>query len=157
MAGDPLHAAFLAHLTAELAECGFMLPWTVKDTRNTVENPDASEPFVTFEIIPGATTQFTTGAPGFNLFQENGQVTVRVFCRIARNRNTAESYAATIRNAFRARKFACGSATIRITDTAPMGGGVIRSRSPTMTAVGQPKCGSSASSDTGSPMNCSSE
>lgn len=76
MAGDPLHAAFLAHLTAELAECGFMLPWTVKDTRNTVENPDASEPFVTFEIIPGATTQFTTGAPGANLHQEQGQITV---------------------------------------------------------------------------------
>lgn len=83
MAGDPLHAAFLAHLTAELAECGFMLPWTVKDTRNTVENPDASEPFVTFEIIPGAAEQYTTGAPGANLHQETGQIIVSFIVPLA--------------------------------------------------------------------------
>ena len=126
--GDPLRDAFRNEIETIITAAG--ITWSHVDTWNTDQNPDASAPgWITLEFPGGGEQQFTTGAPGFNLFQENGQVTVRVFCRIARNRNTAESYAATIRNAFRARKFACGSATIRITDTAPMGGGEIEGSS----------------------------
>ena len=32
----------------EIGECGLALPWTVKDVRNTGENPDASAPWVDF-------------------------------------------------------------------------------------------------------------
>lgn len=74
MSGDPLHVAFLAHLTSELDECGLALPWKVKDTRNTGLDPDASAPYVDFEITPQPTEQYTTGAPGSNLHQEQGQI-----------------------------------------------------------------------------------
>ena len=38
-------------------------------------------------------------------------------------RDQAETYAAAIRTAFRMRRFAAGSRSVRITSTAPMGGG----------------------------------
>lgn len=126
--GDPLRDAFRNEVETIIAAAG--IAWAYIDTWNTDQNPDASAPgWIALEFPGGGEEQFTTGAPGNNLFQENGQVTVRVFCRLAANRNTAETYAAAIRNAFRARRFPCGSASIRITDVAPMGGGVIEGSS----------------------------
>lgn len=76
MAGDPLHAAFLAYLTSELDEVGLALPWRIIDTRNTGQDPDATTPYVDFEITPQPTVQYTTGAPGSNLHQEQGQIII---------------------------------------------------------------------------------
>lgn len=75
-AGDPLYDAFHLYLKAELEECGFVLPWTVKDTQNTAARPDASVPYVDFEITSAGSPQFTTGAPGYNLHQETGQIII---------------------------------------------------------------------------------
>lgn len=76
MAGDPLHAAFLAYLTSELDEVGLALPWRIIDTRNTGQDPDATTPYVDFEITPQAADQYTTGAPGANLHREQGQIII---------------------------------------------------------------------------------
>lgn len=123
MAGDPLRDAFRAELEAVCTAAS--IPWAIKDTLNTNVNPDASVGFLVLEFPGGAEAQYTFGAPGYNLHQEQGQVTVRVVAPRgnATDRDLAETYGAAIRSAFRLRRFAVGSRTVRITATAPMGEG----------------------------------
>lgn len=126
--GDPLRDAF--RNMVETIRTEQSVAWEFIDTTNTDQNPDRSKPgWISLEFPGGGEEQFTTGAPGYNFFRENGQVTLRVFCRIAKDRNVAEGYAAAFRTAFRARRFACGSAFIRITDVTPMGEGLIEGSS----------------------------
>lgn len=123
MAGDPLRDAFRAEL--EAVRVATSIPWLVKDTLNTNVNPDAGAGFLSLEFPGGAEGQYTFGAPGSNLHQERGQVTVRVCSprgNVA-NRDLAETYAAAIRSAFRMRRFAVGSRSVRITSVGPMGEG----------------------------------
>lgn len=126
---DPLHAAFLAHLKSELDECGLALPWTVKDTRNTGGDPDTSAPYVDFEIIPTPVDQYTTGAPGSNYHQEQGQITIRwkiPFGGIV-NGVDHQALAGTYANALLVRflyagtKFPVGSRTCRLFSPLRMG------------------------------------
>ncbi len=131
MAGDPLRDAFRAELATVLAITP-AISWPVKDLQNTTElpAPPAADATVQgwFEIeFPGASeAQYTFGAPGANFHQEQGQVTVRAVTRLRAGttvRDLAEGYLATVRSRFRGRRFAVGSLSCRITDTAPMGGG----------------------------------
>lgn len=133
MAGDPLRDAFRAELATVLAVSP-AITWPVKDLLNTTDQPAppaadaASASQGWFEIeFPGAReAQFTFGAPGANFHQEQGQVTIRAVTRLRAGetiRDLAESYLATVRSRFRGRRFAVGSLSCRITDTAPMGGG----------------------------------
>ena len=122
MAGDTLRDAFRSELAAVADQ--YDVDWPIADLVNTTENPDAGEGFIALEFPGGSEDQFTTGSPGSNLFQEIGQVTIRVYAPRGLDRNTAETYAASLRTGFRARRFTCGDRTIRITSTAPMGDGV---------------------------------
>lgn len=126
MAGDPLRDAFRTELDA--IRLAAAITWPVIDTLNTDENPDASIGFLELEFPGGREFQLTFGAPGANLHQEEGQVTVRVVTPLGAGkdmRDIAETYAAAIRSAFRMRRFPVTGSVheIRITDTAPMGGG----------------------------------
>lgn len=123
MAGDPLRDAFRSEL--ETVRVAASIPWLIKDTLNTNVNPDASAGYLELQFPGGAEAQYTFGAPSNNLHREVGQVTIRVVSPRgnAANRDLAETYAAAIRSAFRMRRFAVGSRSVRITATAPMGDG----------------------------------
>lgn len=103
------------------------ITWQQKDTVNTAEKPDTSAGYFDFEFPGGGEGQASFGAPGSNLWLEEGQVTLRAVLR--RNagtteRNKAESYMATLRAAFRGRRFGSGAAhKIEITSSASMGNG----------------------------------
>jgi hypothetical protein len=125
MAGDTLRDAFRAKLDAILA-ANPSIAWAQIDTLNTGIRPDASTGYFELEFPGGSEQQYTFGAPGANLHREQGQVTLRAV--VHRNagkteRDNAESYIETIRDAFRMARFAAGSRTVRITATGAMGGG----------------------------------
>jgi hypothetical protein len=125
MAGDTLRDAFRAKLDAILA-ANPSIAWAQIDTLNTGIRPDASTGYFELEFPGGSEQQYTFGAPGANLHREQGQVTLRAV--VHRNagkteRDNAESYIETIRDAFRMARFAAGSRTVRITSTGAMGGG----------------------------------
>ncbi len=124
MAGDPLRDAFRAQLVTVCTDIGVAEPWLVEDLVNTDADPDDSVPFISLEFPGGAESQFTTGAPGYNLFQENGQVTVVLHMPLAEHQAEAERHAAGIRTRFRNRRFTTSAGRqVRITETHPMGGG----------------------------------
>jgi hypothetical protein len=134
MAGDPFRDAFRTELAAVVAAASPAIPWTVKDTLNTAEQPappvagggSSSAGYFEIEFTGGSEAQYTFGAPAANLHRERGQVTVRAVTRLRAGttvRDLAETYLAQIRTAFRMRRFAAGARTIRITAVAPMGGG----------------------------------
>jgi hypothetical protein len=125
MAGDTLRDAFRAKLDAIL-QANPSITWARIDTLNTGIRPDASTGYFELEFPGGGEQQYTFGAPGANLHREQGQVTLRAV--VHRNagkteRDNAESYIETIRDAFRMARFAAGSRTVRITSTGAMGGG----------------------------------
>jgi len=132
MAGDPLRDAFRAELAT--IRTAASIAWPIKDTLNTSEQPNPPAAGVAstaaghleLEFPGGSEAQYTFGAPAANFHREQGQVTVNVVTRLrtgTTNRDLAETYAAAIRSAFRMRRFAAGSRSIRITAVAPMGGG----------------------------------
>jgi hypothetical protein len=132
MAGDTLRDAFRAELA--IVRTAASIPWPIKDTLNTAEQPSpptagaaaSAAGYLELEFLGGSEAQYTFGAPAANLHREQGQVTVHVVTRLrtgTTNRDLAETYAAAIRAAFRMRRFAAGSRSIRITAVAPMGGG----------------------------------
>lgn len=138
MAGDTQRDAFRTELAAVIAEASPSIAWSVKDTLNTDEMPApaaanaaaADQGYFEIEFIGGSEAQYTTGAPGANLHREHGQVTIRAVSRLRAGktvRDLAETYLRQIRTGFRARRFAAGAGPgagiIRITGTAPMGGG----------------------------------
>jgi Bacteriophage related domain of unknown function len=123
MAGDPLRDAFRTRLRTHATAAG--IAWPIKDLFNTTETPDATE-FLDLEFPGGSEDQYTFGAPGSNLFREQGQVTLRVCTMLGAGvtkRDLAETYAAALRSKFRKDRFAAGAGTVRITSVAPMGGG----------------------------------
>lgn len=125
MAGDPVRSAFRDRLLAWKADLG--IPWPVVDLVNTGENPDASQGFFTLEFPGGPIeSQFTFGAPGQNLWIEEGQATLYIKTRLGAGtaaRDQAELYGAQLRSRFRGDRFAAGTVTVQITGTAAMGGG----------------------------------
>jgi hypothetical protein len=88
--------------------------------------PDASTGYFELEFPGGDESQYTFGAPGFNDWQEIGQITVRAVVRQnagKTERDRAESFIETIRAAFRGRRIPIGTRAIRIKRTGAMGGG----------------------------------
>ena len=133
MAGDTLRDAFRTRLATHRTTAA--IPWPIRDVINTAEQPHppaadaASAAAGHLEIdFPGASeAQYTFGAPGANLHREQGQVTIRAVTRLRAGttvRDLAETYTAALRSLFRMDRFAAGSLTVRITSTAPMGGGI---------------------------------
>jgi len=133
MAGDPLRDAFRTELATVLA-LSTAIPWSVKDVINTAEQPappaagvaGSAAGWFEIEFPGGSEAQYTFGAPGANFHREQGQVTIRAVTRLRAGktvRDLAEAYIATVRGRFRMRRFSAGSRQVRITATAPMGGG----------------------------------
>lgn len=133
MAGDTFRDAFRAELATVRTAASIL--WPIKDTVNTATQPNppaagavaADAGYLELEFMGGGESQYTFGAPGANFHREEGQVTIRVVTKLragVTNRDLAETYAAAIRSAFRMRRFAAGSRSIRITSVAPMGGGI---------------------------------
>ena len=128
MAGDTLRDAFRAELDAVIAAAAPAITWVRKETLNTEENPDASTGYFEIEFGAGDEAQYTFGAPGVNLHRELAPVFIHALTPLARNETTrdlAETYLGQLRTAFRMRRFAAGARQVRITSTAPMGGGEI--------------------------------
>ena len=115
------------YLIAQLDECSFALPWSVIDTRNTTARPDASRPYVDFEIIAGGNPQFTTGSPGANLHQETGQITIawKVPIRDEANQALAGQYAYALlkRFLYLGTRFDCDDRQVRLSEPLRMGDG----------------------------------
>lgn len=125
MTGDPLRDAFRTELATIVATATPAITRPIKDTLNTIDNGGVASPgYIELEFPGGAEEQFTFGAPAANLHRERGQVTVRVCTPLGDGHDSAETEAGQIRAAFRMRRFAAGSRSVRITSTAPMGGGV---------------------------------
>jgi hypothetical protein len=121
MAGDTLRDAFRTRLATHVAAAAITLP--IKDLVNTGDDPDAGAGFIALEFPGGNEDQYTFGAPGSNLWRERGQVTIRVYAPLGSSRDVGEAAAEALRGRFRADRFSAGSRTIRILETAPMGGG----------------------------------
>ena len=125
MAGDTFRDAVRGALDAIL-EANPSITWPHKDTLNTGVKPDAATSYFELEFPGGDEDQLTFGAPGSNDWKEIGQITVRAIVRQnagKTERDKAESYIETIRQAFRGRRIALGSRGIRIMRTGAMGGG----------------------------------
>lgn len=128
MAGDTLRDAFRSELDAVIAAASPSITWTRRDSLNTATAPDASTGYFEIEFGVGDEVQYTFGAPGANLHREQASVFIHAIAPLAASKTTrdlAETYLGQLRNAFRMRRFSVGSNTVRITATAPMGGGEI--------------------------------
>lgn len=128
MAGDTFRDAFRAELDSVIAAASPAITWSRRDGLNTKDAPSASTGYFELEFLGGDEVQYTFGAPGSNWHQESGSVAVHAVAPLAKGKTTrdlAETYLAQIRTAFRARRFMAGSVQVRITGTAPMGGGAI--------------------------------
>lgn len=122
--GDPLRDAFRDKLDAVISAAG--ITWPVQDTLNTGEQPGAASAFIDIEFHGGQETYFSFGNPGGNTFKETGQVMIRLFPPRNTGHDTAERYGLAIRTGFRAARFAMSNGqSVKITATAPMGGGMV--------------------------------
>lgn len=132
MAGDTVRDAFRSRLETHRTTAA--IPWLIVDVLNTAEQPappaanaaNSAQGHIEIEFVGGTERQYTFGAPLSNLHQESGQVTIRLVTRLRAGttvRDLAETYAQALRNLFRSDRFSAGSRSVRITGTAPMGGG----------------------------------
>lgn len=122
MPGDPLRDAFRTLLATVKTERS--IAWPTKDTLNTSENPDASEPYLELAFDGGAEAQGTFGAPGGNLHDEEGQVRLNVYMPMGTEQAQGEVYGRALRTGFRARKFLTSEGRdVSIDAVTPMGGG----------------------------------
>lgn len=125
MAGDTFRDVIRAELDAILT-ANPSITWPHEDTLNTGVKPDAGSAYFELEFPGGDESQYTFGAPGFNDWQEIGQITIRVVLRQnagKTERDKAEAFLEIIRNAFRGRRIPIGSRAIRIKRSSAMGGG----------------------------------
>ena len=125
MAGDTLRDAFRGALEDIVTDNS--ITWPVVDTVNTDEEIEVSASIGAFALeFPGASeTQASFGSPGNNFFREEGQVTIRVYAPLTRQRDQAEAYAEIVRAAFRSLHTidVSDGRQIRIDATSPMSGG----------------------------------
>jgi|GEM_PF-775704 hypothetical protein len=123
--GDPLRLAFRDRLVVWMSDLG--IAWSIRDLTNAGDNPDVSQGFIALDFPGGQVdAQYTFGAPGWNLWIEEGQVTLYIKTRLGAGialRNQAELYGAQLRSRFRGDRFVAGAVTVQITGTAAMGGG----------------------------------
>ncbi len=129
MAGDPFRDAVRARLVTHRGTVGLTTTFVIEDTDNTATQPGVPSAtqlgFLELEFPGGPPArQYTTGAPGNNLHDQTGQITVRVVTPLRQNRDAAETAAAALRTAFLADRFALtASNNIRITGVSPINGG----------------------------------
>ena len=130
MPGDPFRDAWRARLAHHRLAQG--VAWPIKDLDGTTLAPDAAQGFADIEFSGGTPERLEAwGVPGDNLWVEDGQVSIDVYCPLgsAALRDQADAIAALYRTAFRADRFwdrdADGHLRIRVTGTAPLTAGVV--------------------------------
>ena len=127
MAGDPLRDAFRSELASIVAAANSpTIAWSILDTVNMPQTPDALTNFITLRFGQSHEDHFTFGAPGNDFWKEEGDVFVDLFCAIDSGHDTVEKYALEIRNAFRStthRRITMNTGqTIRIVSVGPING-----------------------------------
>jgi hypothetical protein len=129
MAGDPFKDAVRARLATHRTTLGYTTTFPIKDTDDTATQPGVPSAtelgFLELEFPGGPPgRQYTTGAPGANLHNETGQITIRVITPLRRNRDAAETVAAALSGKFLADRipFITGH-DIRIEGISPIGDG----------------------------------
>ena len=120
MSGDAVRDAFRSETQTILTALG--ITWSLIDTFNTTQQPDAASPFIQLEFGSTEESQYTSGAPGYNLFREDGMVLLAIAAPLGQE-GSADTYAEQIRGRFRERRFAAGSRSVLVTSASPMGGG----------------------------------
>lgn len=132
MSGSPFKDAWRTRLATHRSAAGYTATWPIKDVDNTAEHPgvpsDAVQGFLEFEFPGGPPDrQYTFGAPGSNLHDERGQVTLRVVSRLragATLRDAAEAIAEAMRSRFRNDRFDTSAGrTIRVDGVSPLSDG----------------------------------
>src|SRR5690242_1713786 len=95
MAGDPLRDAFRSQLATIVGTppAGAFAGWTIRDTINTTDAPDANEQFISLRFGPGREDQFSFGAPGATLWKESGDVFVEFFPKLGAGHDAVETAA----------------------------------------------------------------
>lgn len=125
--GDRFKDAVRTRLETHRITLGYSEAWEIKDTDNTSVSPGVTRQSKGGHlelVFPGGQTerQYTFGSPGDNLWEEVGQVTLRVVTPRGMNRDDAEVVATEFRNLFRGdRIFFDQSTDIRIKATSPIG------------------------------------
>ena len=124
MAGDPVCDAFRAELQTVLTAAS--IAWPIVDTDDGDDTPDGSAPYVEIRFEGGSEELAYWGAPGSNLWREDGQVFIDFLVPLGTNRDAQEAYSRSVREAFRDRRFnatfGSDSVEIRIETASPLGG-----------------------------------
>lgn len=103
MATDPLRAAFKTELATIAAAAA--IPWAIKDVENVFAAADGATSFLALEFDGSPPfEQRSWGAPGNNLYREEGNVWVRVVAPIGSGSDAA-GHARAIAAAFTERRF----------------------------------------------------
>lgn len=102
-ANDVVREAFRTELQTILTAAS--IGWAIKDVANAFAEADGQTPFVTLEFSVGAEDMYARGGSGSNMWDERGQVMIRLFVPLNAGRSPAEGYASSIRKAFRNRRF----------------------------------------------------
>lgn len=132
MAGSPFRDAWRSRLATHRTAAGYTTTFPIRDVDNTGTPAgvpsDAEVGFLVLEFQGGPPDrQYTFGAPGSNLHNEEGQVALRVITRLRAGqtiRDAAEAIAEAMRTRFRMDRFATSDArTIRITGVSPIDDG----------------------------------
>lgn len=100
---DVVREAFRTELATILAAAS--IGWAIKDVDNAFAEADGQTPFVALDFGSGAEDLYARGGTGSSMWDERGQVMVRLFVPVNAGRSPAEGYASSIRKAFRNRRF----------------------------------------------------
>lgn len=122
MTGDPVRDAFRTEIAAIIAGAGLDASFPFEELTNTTTRPDAGGGFVTMDFFGGNEAQMTFGAPGANLWDERGQVFIRVVAPHGAGHDACEAAALAIRAAFRNRRFTTSESRQVRTNSGPADG-----------------------------------
>jgi len=95
MAGDPVCDAFRAELQTVLGAAS--IAWPIVDTDDGDDTPDGSAPYVEIRFEGGSEELAYWGAPGSNLWREDGQVFIDFLVPLGTNRDAQEAYPVRLR------------------------------------------------------------
>ena len=100
---DVVREAFRTELATILTAAS--ISWPIKEVNNAHAEADGATSFVAIEFAAGSEEQFARGGAGSNMWDERGQVMVRLFMPLNAGKSPGEGYASSIRSAFRNRRF----------------------------------------------------
>lgn len=102
-ATDVVREAFRTELATILAAAS--IAWPIKEVSNEYASADGATAFIAMEFGTGKEELYARGGAGANMWDERGQVMVRLVAPLNAGRSPGEGYASSIRKAFRNRRF----------------------------------------------------